>query len=206
MGYTYPLIFKRDRLIQELIQTRVLRTEADYKVVRTTTRHTLRGSVLYSIKVDMKIMNTGEMEVLVKFIEIDVIRYNKKDGFGYKDMDESVNPYYYSCPLSYLTDVPEVSCQAWRDGVKEYHSRKKETTKKRQMIGVGTYIRFPNNIAVPAGKVYEKLGNTFYCQFFGRLYKIHREVLPTCEVITEEEYNEICKRYSEKINQGVSNV
>ena len=46
------------------------------------------------------------------------------EGWGYKPIDECMHPYYYACPLSFLKLAP-VACQAWRDGVKEYHAAKK---------------------------------------------------------------------------------
>lgn len=41
---------------------------------------------------------------------------DKEDGFGwgYKDMTESMGPFYYGCPAEYLEMCP-VTSQAWRD-------------------------------------------------------------------------------------------
>lgn len=45
------------------------------------------------------------------------------DGeWGYKGMDESMGPYYYNCPLSYL-DMAPVQNAEWREKVREYFSR-----------------------------------------------------------------------------------
>ena len=41
-------------------------------------------------------------------------------GWGYKDMEESMHPYYYDCPLDFL-DLAPVACAAWRDLVRVYH-------------------------------------------------------------------------------------
>jgi len=41
-----------------------------------------------------------------RWIECDLLRYQRGFGWGYKDMEESMHPYYYSCPLSYLELVP----------------------------------------------------------------------------------------------------
>ena len=53
-------------------------------------------------------------------------------SWGYKDMDESCEPYYYNCPEKYLTMVPEVACEDWREGVRQYHveRRRKQAVKK----------------------------------------------------------------------------
>jgi len=48
----------------------------------------------------------------------------KSEGeWGYKGMDESVHPLYYSCPLKYLDMAPEVTNQEWRDKVRAYHRK-----------------------------------------------------------------------------------
>jgi hypothetical protein len=41
----------------------------------------------------------------------------------HKPMEESMGPYYYSCPLSYL-DLAPVASWHWRDGVIQYHARR----------------------------------------------------------------------------------
>lgn len=45
-------------------------------------------------------------------------------AWGYKALSEGEHPYYYSCPLNYLSMVP-VCCQGWRDGVLQYHEQNK---------------------------------------------------------------------------------
>lgn len=45
-------------------------------------------------------------------------------GWGYKPLDESFHPYYYTCPPSYLEVAPEVDA-AWREGVRAYHDLKR---------------------------------------------------------------------------------
>lgn len=67
-----------------------------------------------------------------RWIGCDLLQYHKgTDGWGYKPLEESCGPYYWSCPLGYLTMVPEVSTdelvaaginQEWRAGVREYHA------------------------------------------------------------------------------------
>ena len=53
---------------------------------------------------------------------------NDPDGsWGYKEMDESVGPYYYDCPLSYLdlaTEPVNDSARIWREKVRAHHSSK----------------------------------------------------------------------------------
>lgn len=45
----------------------------------------------------------------------------RKEGnrWGYKSMDESMHPYYYTCPSDFLYMAP-VTCQKWRDNVLKF--------------------------------------------------------------------------------------
>ena len=67
-----------------------------------------------------------------RWITCDLLRY-RDGGWGYKDMDESMHPYFYSCPLGYLKMVPidQFGGNAeWREGVRHYHAH--QTEKRRQ--------------------------------------------------------------------------
>jgi hypothetical protein len=58
-----------------------------------------------------------------KFIGCYLLQRAKARAWGYKPMEESMHPYYYSCPLAFLNDVPE-ACAEWRNGVREYHAKR----------------------------------------------------------------------------------
>lgn len=45
-------------------------------------------------------------------------------GWGYKPMEESAGPFYYSVPLWFLDEVPEVNA-AWRLKVRELRTAKR---------------------------------------------------------------------------------
>lgn len=65
----------------------------------------------------------GEV-VVQKWIRCDLLQRQNGYGWGYKPMEESMGPYYYNCPEKYLKMVP-VANQEWRDGVVEYHARRR---------------------------------------------------------------------------------
>ena len=111
MGWSF-----RKCSMQELIQSRLGYDCIDYK--RTVIAHALRGSVLWTVN-QLTHRETGATDV---FIGCDLLR---KDGewCGYKDMEESVEPGYYSCPMKFLSMAPERN-PAWREGVREYHRRR----------------------------------------------------------------------------------
>jgi len=76
-----------------------------------------------------------QVKPVERWITCDLLRYRKDCGWGYKDMEESMHPYYYSCPLKYLDMVPidQYGGNAeWREGVRANHARKRE--RRRQLV------------------------------------------------------------------------
>ncbi len=70
-----------------------------------------------------------------RWITCDLLRYQKDFGWGYKDMEESMHPYYYSCPLSYLDLVPIDQYggnSQWRESVRKYHTLQAEKRFQRR--------------------------------------------------------------------------
>jgi hypothetical protein len=69
-----------------------------------------------------------------RWIICDLLRHQKDYGWGYKDMEESMHPYYYSCPLGYLEMVPidQYGGHAeWRECVRHYHAQQAEKRRQR---------------------------------------------------------------------------
>ncbi len=56
---------------------------------------------------------------------ISCILYQIDGGqWGYNGYCESSYPYYFSCPLEWLDECPVTSSE-WRDGVREYHRKRR---------------------------------------------------------------------------------
>lgn len=58
-----------------------------------------------------------------------VLQYRADCGWGYKDISESMHPYYFSCPLKYLAMVPIEQYggnREWREFVERYHAQAKD--------------------------------------------------------------------------------
>ena len=112
-------------LIAELIAPQ--ETErASVKVIA----HTLRGNVLWSVA-EVTARAEGVHRDLapgqsLRYIRCDLLERSGSQ-WGYKPLDESMHPYYYSCPLSYLDMTPEQSAD-WRAGVRAYHARRRTPT------------------------------------------------------------------------------
>ncbi len=103
------------------------------KVARKTLKHCYRGGafsgVLWSI-VEYIREEAGKVTT-ERIICCDLIQYYKSvySPWGYKPMDETVGPYHYSCPLSYLELAPYTpdkgeSARTWREKVVEHYKNK----------------------------------------------------------------------------------
>ena len=130
MGWLYPNGVSR----KELIASRVEPFDSlvnGIEVSTTCLKHCFRGGVfsgvLWSVWQRTFIKDGVDVEPEQRWINCDLIRCHDK-MWGYKDMDESVHPYYYSCPLGYLALVPTEQfggCVDWRKMVRENHAQQK---------------------------------------------------------------------------------
>ena len=119
MGTSY---FTDGRDKQSAIDT-LLRVEESEKFIHNTLKHSVRGNQLWTVE------EATNKETGVKSRIIALYLMSKDDGnWGYKPLCESMHPYYYNCPLSYLKMVP-VKNQNWRDVVIKRHNEKKNAPK-----------------------------------------------------------------------------
>ena len=80
----------------------------------------IRGNVLWVVQEVLK-KSTGVSE---RYIICNLLSYEEDYGWGYKDISESMGPFYYSCPVSYLKLAPRVDNAKWREEVLDYHALK----------------------------------------------------------------------------------
>lgn len=81
----------------------------DMLVKSSCLAHCFRGGrfsgVLWSVW--ERTFEGGKARPTERWIQCDLLRYSRSnEGWGYKDMEESMHPYFYSCPLGYLEIVP----------------------------------------------------------------------------------------------------
>ena len=130
-------LFKPGSIRRELIAERTKGWEqaSDEMLVESKClAHCFRGGrfsgVLWSVWERTFTKDGLEVEPKQRWIQCDLLKYSRfDDGWGYKDMDESMHPYFYSCPLGYLEMVPVAEFggnEEWREGVRSYHRRLKE--------------------------------------------------------------------------------
>jgi len=124
MGWLMKRGYTRSMIIDHLTQT-----EESEKTRYRTIAHCLRGNVLWSVveitsKVDgLRLVNTRLATGQSKHFIACHLLARSEYGWGYKDMEESMHPYYYTCPIKYLEMVPVVECKEWREKVYEYHGK-----------------------------------------------------------------------------------
>ncbi|MCP5348799.1 MAG: hypothetical protein H7A04_18255 [Pseudomonadales bacterium] len=119
MGWYYSRQ-TRAQLIQELIQPQE-GERAYYDVIA----HALRGNVLWSVvRITAKQAGIFGLDIgeTTSFIRCDLLQGSGGE-WGHKPLEESMHPYYYSCPVRYLDMAPE-QCREWREGVRDYHARR----------------------------------------------------------------------------------
>lgn len=138
-----------------------------------TIKHCWKGNNLWAVQ-----EGRTHDDKPVTFIALYLVRggNNSRDGWGYKDMDETTGPYYYNCPLSYLDMVPDPGGYAteWRAKVREHH------TKANQKLVEGQRIRL-------YGKEYtvgEKVGRRQYIWEYDWRYNLPPRMMKHVEALS----------------------
>jgi len=117
MGWLYPYdTYERKDMIKHILDSC---TQDNERSTSQPIKHCCRGNVLW-IVFERHIKASGDVQRVILCCLM-----QKDDTWGYKDMDESAGPIYYTCPLSYLAMVPEQD-KEWREGVREYRARRKK--------------------------------------------------------------------------------
>ena len=138
MGWLFTTGSTRRDLIAE--RTRDWTTEGAEGITVTSTclAHCYRGNVysgvLWAVWERTFTKDGQQTKPTERWITCDLLRYQKDSGWGCKDLDESMFPYYYSCPLKYLNLVPLDQFggnREWRNGVQAHHARQKERRRQR---------------------------------------------------------------------------
>ena len=118
------------------------RTNDDGTTIKTTClAHCFRGNcfsgVLWSVFERTFVREGAKTESEQRWIQCDLMQYSRSDdGWGYKDMDESMHPFYYSCPKKYLGMVPLETYGGnaeWREQVRQYHERQLEKRRAKRL-------------------------------------------------------------------------
>ena len=144
--------------------------------------HSVRGNTLFAVLQPYKV---GEPErVEDRIIIVFLLRKDRGAGWGYKDMDETMNPYYYNCPLKFLELAPHAHGQyseEWRAGVRAYHAKRKAMAVTSGAIAPGVRFRFADGYKIfgqsadgETGTILRKSGRGYLARVGGMDVKIMR--------------------------------
>lgn len=126
MGWLFTQDASKADIIRELT-----RPEDNATQRRQTLTHCVRGNVLWAV-VEITAKQQARRE---RFIVCYLLASERGYGWGYKDMTESMHPYYYSCPLKYLEMVPVANAD-WRAEVRAYHRNRRRKVAVGQKVGL----------------------------------------------------------------------
>lgn len=107
--------------------------------------HCVRGNCLWTVFEESE----GEPDTRLRQIVLFLLGASKGD-WGYKDMTESMHPYYYSCPLKYLDMVKQPTGEdsaRWRENVRALAAR------KAVKLAVGSKVKLIPNCRVAGDPV-----------------------------------------------------
>lgn len=105
------------------------------------------------------------------------------DDWGYKGMEESMHPFYYSCPLEFLGMVPE-KCADWREKVRTWHAEQAQGKANAKAFTEGMRIRLPEGWKVREFTLHHKEGRlwrAYGCD--GRYYRIPQKAIFQAEIV-----------------------
>lgn len=115
MGWLFTEGQTKKEVIERVTRTWTTTEDGD-TITYMATDKAIRGNCLWVVF--QRESGTGT----TAFIALFLLRKERLYGWGYKDMQESMHPYYYTCPLSFLDKAP-VACEPWREQVRAYHAR-----------------------------------------------------------------------------------
>ena len=139
MGWLFRSGSTRRGLIEERVESWERSNPDGLAITSTCLAHCYRGGnfsgVLWSVW--ERTFNRGghEAEPTQRWIQCDLLRYQRNFGWGYKDLEESCGPYYFSCPMKYLGMVPieqHGGNAEWRKQVALHHQRATEKRRTRR--------------------------------------------------------------------------
>ena len=141
MGWSYSHNATKESTIAELIRTYQSVKSDGSQTGRTieTRVHRVVGNHLWAVK-DVK---DDAGNVLDSFIYLALLQ--KDDGcWGYKDMDESMGPHYYDCPLTLLKlcEPSNQYAREWRERVQSFHAAKARQRAAKKACKKGATIHF----------------------------------------------------------------
>jgi hypothetical protein len=138
--------------------------------------YSVRGNTLFAV---MEPIVGGTPQPDDRWIMVCLLRKDRGYGWGYRDLDESMGPFNYNCPMKFLRMVPKVTCEEWREGVRQWHANRAKVSSIP--VSVGSVVKFKQGLKVlgesldgQEGKVLAKQGRGYLVQLGYSSVKIYR--------------------------------
>lgn len=165
MGWFFPYGATRSDIISEL--TPKERLSEDGKTVFRTLRHCCKGNVLYALH------ESGPVQDTRKWIGVAIMQ--KSEGsWGYKNMDESMGPCYYNCPVSYLDAADEPVNEYAANWRREVRRQAAERSRKKPKVGEIWSLK---SSSVPQVEIVHVQGQGLRGVYQGQTYRVPRRIL-----------------------------
>lgn len=102
----------------------------------------------------------------------------RRDEWGYKDMEESMGPFYYTCPLRLLDIAPEENSE-WREHVRAFHERRsRKVTVGQRLVLKGFRIGATRDPEVEITSV-----KPLRVLFYGRPYRLTKAMVGAANIL-----------------------
>lgn len=131
MGWTYPMHTYSAKAVRDMLLDQYQKPEQGWRVLKHAT--TKFGRHWWAV-----IQNPAGAKLVCLFL----IR-GDKEGWGYKDIDESMGPCEVDCPLELLALAdpdPPGYAPAWREEVRAYHAARTATFAKSRGLKPGARV------------------------------------------------------------------
>lgn len=138
MGWTYHYNTTKDRLIRYLLEPHAYTRDDGTEVRIEPLKSTVHSTRLWSLW-QRTVGEEVERYVVLHLLAAD----RKNNGYGYKDMDESMGPYHYDCPVTWLDLLTEPSndyARTWREQVRAQAAKDREHKRKVEAMTPGQKI------------------------------------------------------------------
>jgi hypothetical protein len=157
MGWSFRYNQTKESLIKELTENQTGSYPENKMMSWICLDYSIKGNCLWSVWERIN-SDTNKSN---KYIRLDLLRYSKEDGgYGYKDMCESMGPFYYSCPLKFFSMAP-VANQEWRNEVMKKHAETKAKKSCALKVNIGDIVELVPECKVKALKIERKVKSSF---------------------------------------------
>lgn len=130
MGWTFTYQTRKEMIQENTTSGTYFNDQTGETVKRTCLAKQFKGNsfsgVLYSVW-KVEVTRNDQFVREYSYIGVDLLQYRNK-MWGIKNMDETMGPYYFSCPMKYLNMIPcpnSTSAVEWRQKVVKYWADRK---------------------------------------------------------------------------------